>query len=104
MIGGTVGSLPDGRRVIWSAVSGTPAYLNAVDTSTGAPLLSVPRTGANGAYGAEQAPDGSVYVGTYGTGRLYRLAPGATQAEDLGAPIAGEAYVWNIVVAPYGTV
>ncbi|WP_020576766.1 hypothetical protein [Actinopolymorpha alba] len=104
MIGGTVGSLPDGRRVIWSAVSGTPAYLNAVDTSTGTPLLSVPLTGASGAYGVEQAPDGSLYVGTYGTGRLYRLAPGATQAEDLGVPIAGEAYVWNIVVAPDGTV
>ncbi|MFD2078109.1 Streptogramin lyase [Actinopolymorpha cephalotaxi] len=104
MIGGTVGSLPDGRRVIWSAVSGTPAYLNAVDTTTGAPLLSVPLTGASGAYGVEQAPDGSVYVGTYGTGRLYRLAPGATQAEDLGVPIGGEAYVWNIVVAPDGTV
>lgn len=104
MIGGTVGSLPDGRRVIWSAVSGTPAYLNAVDVTTGAPLLSVPLTGASGAYGVEQAPDGTVYVGTYGAGKLYRLLPGATAAEDLGVPAAGEGYVWNIVVAPDGTV
>jgi streptogramin lyase len=104
LIGGAVGSMPDGRRVIWSASSGTPAYLNAVDPTSGAPLLSAALPGSSGAYGVEQAPDGSVYAGTYGAGRLYRLAPGATQAEDLGVPIAGESYVWNIVVAPDGTV
>ncbi|MEV6104271.1 PQQ-binding-like beta-propeller repeat protein [Streptomyces sp. NPDC051940] len=104
LIGGTVGTMADGRRVIWSASSGTPAYLNAVDPTSGEPLLSVPLPGAGGAYGVEQAPDGTVYVGTYGTGRLFRLAPGATQAEDLGVPIAGETFVWNLVVAPDGTV
>jgi streptogramin lyase len=104
LIGGTVGTMADGHRVLWSASSGTPAVLNAVDPTTGAPLLSVPLPGAGGAYGVEQGPDGSVYVGTYGDGKLFRLAPGATQAEDLGVPIAGETYVWNIVVAPDGTV
>ncbi|WP_291412790.1 PQQ-binding-like beta-propeller repeat protein [Actinophytocola sp.] len=104
LIGGTVGTMPDGRRVIWSASSGTPAYLNAVDPTSGAPLLSAALPGSSGAYGVEQAPDGTVYAGTYGAGRLYRLAPGATEAEDLGVPIAGEAYIWNIVVAPDGTV
>jgi streptogramin lyase len=104
LIGGTVGTMADGRPVLWSASSGTPAYLNAVDPTSGVPLLSVALPGSSGAYGVEQAPDGSVYVGTYGAGRLYRLAPGATQVEDLGVPIAGETYVWNIVVAPDGTV
>ncbi len=104
LIGGTVGTMADGHRVIWSASSGTPAYLNAVDPTSGEPLLSVPLEGASGAYGVEQAADGTVYVGTYGDGRLFRLAPGATTAEDLGVPIAGETYVWNIVVAPDGTV
>jgi streptogramin lyase len=104
LIGGTVGSMPDGRRVIWSAASGTPAYLNAVDPVSGEPLLTAALPGSSGAYGVEQAPDGSVYVGTYGAGRLYRLAPGATEVEDLGVPVAGELYVWNIVVAPDGTV
>ncbi len=104
LIGGTVGSMPDGRRVIWSASSGTPAYLNAVDPVSGEPLLTAALPGSSGAYGVEQAPDGSVYVGTYGAGRLYRLAPGATEVEDLGVPIAGELYVWSIVVAPDGTV
>lgn len=104
LIGGTVGTTADGHRVIWSASSGTPAYLNAVDPTSGAPLLSVPLPGASGAYGVEQAPDGSVYVGTYGDGRLFRLRPGATEADDLGVPIAGETYVWSIVVAPDGTV
>jgi streptogramin lyase len=104
LIGGTVGTMADGRRVLWSASSGTPAYLSAVDPASGEPLLSAPLPGSSGAYGVEQAPDGTVYVGTYGAGRLYRLAPGANQAEDLGIPIAGETYVWSIVVAPDGTV
>jgi streptogramin lyase len=104
LIGGAVGSMADGRRVIWSASSGTPAYLNAVDPTSGAPLLSAALPGSSGAYGVEQAPDGSVYVGTYGAGRLYRLPPGATQVEDLGVPVAGETYIWGIVVAPDGTV
>lgn len=104
LIGGTVGTMADGHRVIWSASSGTPAYLNAVDPTSGAPLSSVALPGASGAYGVEQAPDGTVYVGTYGDGRLFRLRPGAAAAEDLGVPIAGEAYVWSIVVAPDGTV
>ena len=104
LIGGAVGSLPDGRRVVWSAASGTPAYLNAVDATSGAPLLSAALPGSSGAYGVEQAPDGSVYAGTYGVGKLFRLAPGATEAEDLGVPIAGEAYLWGIVIAPDGTV
>lgn len=104
LIGGTVGTMSDGRQVIWSASSGTPAILNAIDPTSGAPLLSVPLPGASGAYGVEQAPDGSVFVGTYGDGKLFRLPPGAAKAEDLGVPIAGEAYVWAIVVAPDGTV
>ncbi|UWE11110.1 outer membrane protein assembly factor BamB family protein [Actinacidiphila bryophytorum] len=104
LIGGTAGTMADGHHVMWSASSGTPAVLNAVDPTTGAPLLSVPLTGASGAYGVEQAADGTVYAGTYGDGKLFRLAPGATSAEDLGVPIPGETYVWGIVVAPDGTV
>ena len=103
LIGGTVGTMA-GRSVIWSASSGTPAYLNAVDPTTGEPLLTAALPGSSGAYGVEQAPDGSVYVGTYGAGRLYRLPPGGTEVEDLGVPVAGETFVWNIVVAPNGTV
>lgn len=104
LIGGTVGTMPDGQRVLWSASSGTPAYLNAVDTTTGAPLLSAALPGSSGSYAVEQAADGSVYVGTYGEGRLYRLPPGGTEVEDLGVPVAGEAYIWGIVIAPDGTV
>jgi len=104
LIGGTVGSLPDGRRVIWSASSGTPAFLNAVDPTSGKTIQSTALPGASGAYAVEQAPDGSVFVGTYGSSHLFRLAPGASTAEDLGNPIAGEAYVWSLVVAPDGSV
>lgn len=46
LINGTVGTMSDGRRVIWSASSGTPAILNAVDPTIGAPLLSAPLPGA----------------------------------------------------------
>ncbi|NGN63624.1 PQQ-binding-like beta-propeller repeat protein [Streptomyces sp. A7024] len=103
-LGGTVGTMADGKKVIWTATSGTPASLSAVDPTSGKPLLNVPLPGSSGAYGVEQAKDGTVYAGTYGDGKLFRLAPGATKAEDLGVPIAGETYVWGIVIAPDGTV
>lgn len=103
LIGGTVGTLA-GDTVIWSASSGLPAYLNAVDPDTGASLLSLPLTGASGSYAVEQAADGTVYVGTYGEGRLYRLRPGASTVDDLGVPAAGESFVLDLVVGDDGKV
>ncbi|BCJ37722.1 hypothetical protein Athai_52250 [Actinocatenispora thailandica] len=104
-IGGAVGPGPDGRPVLWSAVSGDPAHLVAVDPRTAKTVSSQPLTGAPGSYGVALGPDGTVWVGAYGTGQLFRRPPGRqSEIEDLGQPLPGESYVWRLAVDDAGVV
>ncbi|PZF82922.1 PQQ-binding-like beta-propeller repeat protein [Jiangella anatolica] len=103
LIGGTVGAGPDGTPVLWSASSGAPAHLNAVDPATGTAVARFDLPGAGGSWAVDAGADGSVYVGTYGSAGLYRwTAAGGVQA--LGNPVAGETFVWDVSVADDGTV
>ena len=72
LIGGTVAPGPSGTPVLWSVSSGTPARLNAVDPATGTAVARYDLPTAGGSYAIDSSPDGSVYVGTYGDGRLFR--------------------------------
>ncbi|MEU9835760.1 PQQ-binding-like beta-propeller repeat protein [Streptosporangium sp. NPDC048047] len=103
LIGGTVAPGPGGRTVLWSASSGTPARLNAVDPATGEVLARYDLPGAGGSYAVEATPAGDVYVGSYGDGRLYRWTE-AGGVQDLGRPIASDDFVWSLAAGPDGTV
>lgn len=104
LIGGCTGRGDDGTTWLWSASSGTPAHLNAVDPLTGKALLSLDLPGAGGAYAVRAAPDGTVYVGTYANGHLYRRKPGADGIEDLGRVLPDETYVQALAIDADGTV
>ncbi|MFC7563221.1 hypothetical protein ACFQU9_08135 [Actinomadura namibiensis] len=105
LIGGTVAPGPGGRPALWNVSTGKPAHLNAVDPATGARLVTAPLPGAEGGWAVTAAPDGSVYAGTYGGGRLYRWRPGAGDTvEDLGQPLAGQPHVWRLTTDPDGNV
>jgi streptogramin lyase len=105
LIGGTVAPGPSGKPALWNVSTGKPAYLNAVDPATGASLVSAPLPGADGSYAVAATPDGSIYVGTYGNGHLYRWRPGAGNvAEDLGQPLAGQSFIWRITTDDQGNV
>lgn len=103
LIGGTLGAGPDGAPVLWSASSGAPAHLNAVDPATGEAVGRFDLTGAGGSWAVDAGADGSVYVGTYGAAGLYRWTA-AGGVEALGNPIAGETFVWDVSVADDGQV
>ncbi|WP_350278711.1 hypothetical protein [Kribbella sp. HUAS MG21] len=103
LIGGTVAPGPNGRTAIWNVSTGSPAYLNAVDPATGDSLLSLALPGASGSYAVAATPDGTIYVGTYNNGHLYRLRPGGS-VEDLGRPIASETFIWRITTDEQGNV
>ena len=99
LVGGTVGPGPDGTPVLWSASSGKPARLNAIDPSTGRTLLSQPLEGAPGGYAVLVAPEGTVYVGAYDTGYLYRRRPGLDSVvENLGRPLPSETYIYRLAM------
>ncbi|WP_211588517.1 PQQ-binding-like beta-propeller repeat protein [Allorhizocola rhizosphaerae] len=95
LVGGTVAPGPGGRTVLWSASSGAPAHLNAVDPATGEAIARLDLPGAGGSWAVDSAPDGSVYVGTYGGSKLFRWTA-ATGVVDLGKPIASETFVWDV--------
>ncbi len=105
LIGGAVGPGPDGKPVLWSAATGEPAHLVAIDPGTGTTVSSQVLTDAPGSYAVVVAPDGTVYVGAYNTGNLYRRRPGPdSQVENLGRPLETETYIWRLAVDKHGTV
>lgn len=105
MIGGTVAPGPDGRPVLWSAVSGEPAHLAAIDPVTGTTVSVQELTGAPGSYAVVAAADGTLYIGAYSTGDLYRRKPGKdSPIENLGRPLASESYIWRLAVDDAGIV
>lgn len=95
LIGGTVAPGPNGETVLWSASSGNPAHLNAVDPDTGEQVARYPLEGAGGSWAVTAAPDGSVYVGTYGSSKLFRWTA-EDGVVDLGNPVEGETFVWDV--------
>ncbi|MEU6742721.1 hypothetical protein [Streptosporangium sandarakinum] len=103
LIGGAVAPGPRGKTVLWSASSGAPAKLNAVDPVTGAAAARFDLPGAGGSWAVDATPDGGVYVGSYGDGRLYRWTEqGGVQ--DLGRPIASEDFIWSVAPGEGATV
>ena len=85
MIGTTFGP---GR--VYSVMRGHPAKLLAFDLQSGKLLQSLPLDGAEGAWNACTASDGSIYVGTDPAGHLYRYLPGEPSVHDLGTPPADQ--------------
>ncbi len=57
-----------------------------------------------GAWGSIAASDGCIYLGTYGTGTLYKFDPQKEEIEDLGTGIPGEEYIWDFAEDDYGNI
>lgn len=57
-----------------------------------------------GAWGSFAASDGCIYLGTYGTGTLYKFDPKKEEIEDLGTGIPGETYIWDFAEDDYGNI
>ena len=88
---------PDGRDIVCAVVRSLPfAKLLVIDVTTGAVRRTMPLPDANGSWSAVTATDGSVYVGTEATGKLFRYVPGETQARDLGVALTGETFIWSL--------
>ena len=83
---------------------GHPAKLLEFDLTTGELRQSLPLPGAEGAWNACTATDGSIYVGTDSNGHLYRYIPGEKEVHDLGSPIPGETWIWDVVAGKDGEV
>lgn len=107
VVEGAFGTLPDGQFVAYAAPMGENAELNVSSTTfpgTTTQLGRYPMPGASGDATITVAPDGSVYIGTYYEGHLYRWDPATGVMTDLGSPTAAATYLYGLSVAPDGTV
>ncbi|WP_053202095.1 hypothetical protein [Jiangella muralis] len=102
--GSAVGQGPDGEPWLYLVSSGTPAVFSVVDARDGSRVHEFPLPGSSGSWAVDVTPNGDVYVGTYGEGRVYRWRPGAASVEDLGVAVPGETFVWSITHDENGVV
>ncbi|MFC7547687.1 hypothetical protein [Plantactinospora sp. GCM10030261] len=101
---GAFGRDSDGSPVIYAVPAGENAALNVIDLTTRTRERTVPLPGASGAWAITVVPDGTVYVGSYDNGHLYRYRPGDEAVTDLGQPVPGETYVYGLSAGPDGSV
>lgn len=94
--GSAVGHGPSGQPWLYFVSSGTPAVLSVVDARDGDRVHEFDLPGASGSWAVDVTPNGDVYIGTYGEGRLYRWQPGSASVDDLGVAVPGETFVWSI--------
>ncbi|MEH0984205.1 hypothetical protein [Micromonospora sp. CPCC 205556] len=82
-----------------------PARFGVIDVDTASIVGSTyPLTGAIGGWAATTASDGSVYLGSYSNGHLYRHVPGGSGVTDLGQAMAGEEFVWCLTPGTDGRI
>ena len=102
--GTTFARSPDGRDLVCTVIRGQPAKLLVYDIKSGEPLQRLTLEGANGAWNATTASDGSVYVGTDDNGHLYRWMPGDAQIHDLGQVAPAQTFVWDVAPGEDGEI
>lgn len=111
--GTTYGRDTSGRDVAYTVVTGAhgvDARLVGVDLLTAEITLNLPVPNAMGAWGATTTADGTVYITGYNYadltigGRLYAYKPGDAAVEDLGAPVAGDGFLYGATPGPDGSV
>ena len=105
LIGAAVSTASDGTPMIHGVLNGRPsAHLVSVHAGTGEVQWSHELPGASGAYAVLVDPDGDVYVGSTGNGSLYRKPSGVDRVDELGQPLAGQSFLWDIDLAPDGLI
>ncbi|MFC7622935.1 hypothetical protein [Microlunatus sp. GCM10028923] len=101
---GGFGPGPDGRLLAYAVLQGDNAGLNVLDAATGERLAVHPLPGATGGWGITVTDAGTVYLGSYYNGHLYRYRPERDDLTDLGQPVEGDGYLWGLSHGPDGAV
>lgn len=76
----------DGRLVMYTVLMGNPAVLAVTDVESAKVLRTHPLPGTSGAWSVMTAKDGTVYLGAYNAGLLYRYFPKTDKMKSLGHP------------------
>ncbi|WP_213522263.1 collagen-like protein [Paenibacillus sp. J31TS4] len=87
---GDLGKYGDGRDVLYTVVQGSPSIFTVIDVSTEQVIASQPLPNTEGAWSVKVSSDGSVYLGAYNLGLLYRYIPSTGEMKNLGHPLASK--------------
>jgi streptogramin lyase len=101
---GAIAKNGSGDDILCTVPDDDDARVNVINLRSRQLDLTLPMTGSSGSPAMTTSTDGSVYIGTYLDGRLYRYDPSTETIEDLGAPVAGETYVYALCAGPDGKV
>lgn len=93
----------DGRPKLAAVVSGGPAELQVLDVETGEVDSAVGLPGMVSGEAIAVGGDGHIYVGG-DSGHVFRYSPGSAAADDLGAATPGTTNIFDMSVAPDGSV
>ncbi|MFI6790617.1 hypothetical protein ACIBG4_25140 [Nonomuraea sp. NPDC050383] len=86
---------------VYTGTADVNPQLAVVDLATGQVTrkITIPDSAATptvGGWAAATATDGSVYLGTYPSAKLYRYVPGQSAVTDLGRAEGGYAFIWDL--------
>lgn len=84
---GDTGKDGEGRDVIYTVAAGAPAVFNVIDIETEKVVKSMPMPDTSGAWSVKVSTDGTVYLGAYNLGLLYRYFPETGELKNLGHPL-----------------
>ncbi|MCM3123837.1 MULTISPECIES: hypothetical protein [unclassified Mesobacillus] len=102
---GDIGQDANGRDVIYTVVAGAPAKFAIVDVETEKLVKSYPLEDTSGAWGVKVAADGTVYLGGYNKGYLYRYLPQSDDLINLGHPVSStDAVLYPMDIASDGKI
>lgn len=93
------GTSADGDPIVYMVLLGSPTtHLVMVDLRSGETLHRVALPNAIGSRDLEVAPDGSVYMATFQSGRLYHYDPATDELTDLGRPAPDATYLYGLSI------
>ncbi|SDM38911.1 Carbohydrate binding domain-containing protein [Psychrobacillus sp. OK028] len=96
---GDIGKDSEGNDVLYTVVAGIPSKFAIVDVATEKLIKSYTLEDTSGAWGVKVAADGSVYLGAYNKGFLYRYLPQTDELINLGHPVKDT----DAVLYPFAT-
>lgn len=85
---GDLGKYGDGRDVMYTVVQGAPSVFTVIDINTEKVINSMPLENTEGAWSVKVSSDGTVYLGAYNKGLLYRYLPDTDEMMNLGHPLS----------------
>lgn len=95
----------DGRLVMYTTLLGNPAAFVITDVETAKVLRAHHLPGTSGAWNVMTAKDGTVYIGAYNAGVIYRYFPETDTVENLGFPFkTHDAVVYPSAEGPDGKI